>query len=179
MAAVCVVSNVIRLPALAQAVERSAQKVDWDAAKRAKDADVSRRAKVNEDLRAAIVDDAVNAVKLPVLVAPFDLALARPRFSGSERSYVAAYDLRGAKLSVMGSSVAVRLRADSPVARDLKQPDGYVFEPSEDGADLHFIRFGVSYTLRLSCRSLKDDRCVRDTFLKSVADSLAIVGGTP
>jgi hypothetical protein len=105
-----------------------------------------------------------------------------PRFRGQKTSYVAIYTLSKASLSILGSAAALAVPVTSPLATMARRaaPDGLRFDPSDEGADLNFSRFGAGYTLRLACdQPTADPRCSEERFLRSVADSLIAVGGTP
>ena len=105
------------------------------------------------------------------------------QFVGEGLAYSAGYDLPGAQLSIMGSGSALSLSAESPIGAIIEHDDASrdepVFERTEDGADLSFIRFGAAYTIRISCANVQDPRCTGYTFLRSVADNLVIIGRSP
>jgi len=161
--------------ALSQSVvEEKIAPIDWDRA--ASDAD--RTTSIAPALNTFRANNSaeLSAIRLPVLMPNTKVVEGSPRIRGQGNSYVAAYTLPGAKLSILGTSVFLTRPDDQTYAQS---PSGSnrVFDRSEDGSDLTFIKYGASYVLRLSCAKREDERCNKDTFLNTVADNLLVVGG--
>jgi hypothetical protein len=172
------------LPVLAQSTPapgRVQLSIDWDAVRRTQATDHARSLTAIQALGISAVS--LDAIKLPVLVPSAEAVRASGRVKGQGSSYSATYNLPAAQLSVMGSGMGIGIHSDSPFALRLEQDNSaaeeLVFERSGDGADLSFTRFGASYTLRLSCTNAGDPRCTEEAFLRSVANSLVVVGGSP
>jgi hypothetical protein len=154
--------------------------IDWDAARRARETNRERGSATAPAL--GIDASRLEAIKLPVLVPPSDTMRSAGQVKGQGSAYAASYDLPAAQLSIMGSASALAISPDSTIAPTLgldTAPDEPLFEPSDDGADLSFSRYGASYVLRISCANADDPRCTRDTFLRSIANSLIVIGGSP
>jgi hypothetical protein len=148
--------------------------IDWDRV--ASDAD-----------RAASIAPALNifrtrnsqelaSIRLPVLIPNTTVVEGNPRFRGQGNSYAVAYALPDASLSILGTSVFLSRPDDKALAQSGQGPNR-IFDRSEDGTDLSFLKYGAAYVLRLSCTKPDDERCTKDTFLNKVADSLLVVGG--
>ncbi|HEV7877075.1 hypothetical protein [Bradyrhizobium sp.] len=151
--------------------------IDWDAAKAdAENIAPAQKESLNSFRAANAVG--VDAINVPVLVPGIGPVRAGPRLRGQGASYAAVYMLNAAKLSVLGTARALVPPSPERFASAAASSDGRVFEQGEDGADLSFIKYGASYILRLSCAKLDDERCIKDSFLNSVADSLVPVGGS-
>lgn len=117
-------------------------------------------------------------IRVPVLAVDKGEVRASPRIRGMGSSYVAAYTVQGAAISLTGTASAATVPADSTLSASVKQsPAGSVFELTEDGADLSFQRYGAGYVLRISCEKGDDERCQKDAFLKKLEQSLILVGG--
>ena len=171
-------------PAVAQdqvIPRRVEQPIDWQAVQQAIQTDQSRDSNAINLFRSS-VPAGVDSVNVPVLVPGTGPVRASPRFRGQNNAYAAAYLLNAAKLTILGSSIALALPADDSLAASM-QAIGDSTEPQfeilEDGTDLSFSRFGASYTLRISCSAPDDERCTKDEFLRSVARSLVTIGGKP
>jgi hypothetical protein len=118
----------------------------------------------------------LSSIRLPVLIPNPAVVESPPRLRGQGNSYAAAYALTGAKLSVLGTSVFL-VRPDDQASSQSATGNARNFDRSDDGSDLSFLKYGASYVLRLSCSNVDDERCSKDVFLNSVADSLAVIGG--
>jgi hypothetical protein len=116
------------------------------------------------------------SIKLPVLMPNTTAVDASPRLRGQGSSYVIAYTLPNAKLSILGTS-GFLTRPDDKVLSQSGQAPTRIFDRSDDSSDLSFLKYGASYVLRLSCTTSEDERCVNETFLNGIADSLLVVGG--
>jgi hypothetical protein len=151
--------------------------IDWDAAKAdSENAKPALKDSLNS-FRAANASG-LDAIRLPVLVPGVGPVRAGPRLRGQGNSYAAVYLLNAAKLSILGTSAALIPPSPETFERAVTSGSGRVFDRGEDGADLSFSKYGASYVLRLSCAKLDDDRCTKDSFLNSVADSLLVLGGS-
>jgi hypothetical protein len=156
------------------AVEEEISAIDWDRA--TSDAEtVSSTVPALDGFRAANSGE-LASIRLPVLVPNPAAVSANPRLRGQGNSYVVAYSLSGAKLSVLGTSV-VLTRPDDQSLSQSAQGSNRVFDHSDDGSDLSFLKYGASYVLRLSCANPDDERCSKEAFLNGIADSLVVLGG--
>ncbi len=138
------------------------------------DAVTARTATARSTMRAsgAIAAD-LDRTRLPVLVIDGPEMRAAPRFASQGLSYAAAYLLKGAQLSILGAATGIRVQ--SPRGQTPSNETGPSFETTDDGADYSFMRFGASYTLRLTCDNLADARCRKPEFLTKIANELALV----
>ena len=159
---------------------RESLPIDWSAAQADVNNTEATQSQFLTTLRAA-VPTGINDVHLPVLVPALGPIRAAPRFRGQGSAYAAAYLLNAARLSVLGSNLAlvmpepkVRSTGTLPETANPRH-----FEMGEDGSDLSFVKYGASYTLRITCTLLTDSRCTQPAFLNSVADTLVPVGGQP
>lgn len=118
----------------------------------------------------------LSSIKLPVLIGDPTILDSAPRLRGQGTSYVVAYTLPSAKLSILGTSAFISRPEDQSVAQSASGSTR-AFDRGDDGTDLSFLRYGASYVLRLSCAEPEDQRCVSDTFLNSIANNLLVVGG--
>jgi hypothetical protein len=167
-----------KYPVLAQsAVEEKIAPIDWERAT----SDADRTTSIAPNLNSFRANNSAElaAIKLPVLVPNPNMKVVEgsPRILGQGNSYVAAYTLPSAKLSILGTSVFLTRPDDQALAQG---PSGTnrIFDRSADGSDLTFLKYGASYVLRLSCAKREDERCSKDAFLNAVADNLLVVGGT-
>jgi len=164
---------ILPVGASAQQVTRQVQSIDWDAAGKARDQDQNRFQTEIKRLR-KVVGGQYDNTQLPVLL-PKSVVRSLPRFVEQGTSYAATYAIGQDKLSILGSATALSA-PESPLAKR-QSAQGYVFEKSEDGADLSFSRYGATYTLRLSCHNPASARCTDPAFLTQVANDLVVVGG--
>lgn len=118
----------------------------------------------------------LSSIRLPVLIPNPAVVESPARLRSQGNSYAAAYALTGANLSVLGTSVFL-VRPDDQASSQSATSNARNFDRSDDGSDLSFLKYGASYVLRLSCSNADDERCSKDVFLNSVADSLVVIGG--
>ena len=146
--------------------------IDWERAT----SDAERSASIAPALNAFRENNAaeLTSIKLPVLVPNATTVQATPRIRGQGDLYVVAYTLPAAKLSILGTSVFF-IRPDEQNYTQ-SAPGHRVFDRSDDGSDLSFQKYGASYVLRLSCAKPEDERCAKERFLNTIADSLLVVG---
>lgn len=81
-------------------------------------------------------------------------------------------------MTILGSASSLSVPDWSPLGEGVAKGAGrYVFEKTEDGADMNFTRFGASYVIRISCEDVADKRCNAEQYLRSIAEALVTVGG--
>lgn len=158
--------------------QRAAPAIDWQSARQAQvEAEKSGK---GERVRAGLPATAqLNQTRLPVLLIDAEATRSSPSFAQQGTSYVAHYALNGASLSVTGLSSPLIVDKGPLVAM---KPAGarsgpYLFEIAEDVSDLSFVRFGASYTMRISCDKDEDKRCTDAAYLTSIANKLVPAGG--
>ncbi|MCB1498967.1 MAG: hypothetical protein KDK07_04130 [Bauldia sp.] len=160
--------------------QRQVLAVDWPAARAKAEADLASDPEGITAFRAA-VPTGVESVTLPVLVPGSGPVRASPRFRSQETAYAALYPLPAAKLTVLGSAIAIVLSPDDSLASEVERlpvSEEGDFDVSEDGSDLAFTMFGASYVLRISCANADDSRCADRVFLDKVKQSLLVLGGS-
>lgn len=175
----------IAVASSASAQTRVSVQVDWATARQDLQQDRAAIRAENRQFRAGgALQSELDKARLPILIINQGPVRAAPEFRQQGVSYVAAYQLPRATLSILGSATALELPSDvkSDLARNAQ--DEYVFtgvmdEEEDDVANLSFSRYGVSYVLRLACERSKDQRCREPGFLRSIAAGLANVGGRP
>lgn len=156
------------------AVQRAPSSIDWAEADSAAAESLQRDAAAVEAFRHKAASS-VDGTRLPVLIVGSGARLGAPQFVSQGAAYAALYAPEGAKLTLLGSSSAIIAPKDVTFAHE-----GTTFESLGDGADYSFMRFGASYTLRLTCdEPLKDPRCTKGDYLGGLAGSLIVVGGKP
>jgi hypothetical protein len=161
-------------PAYAQSVaEERIAPIDWERAT----LDAERAASIAPNLNTVRANNSaeLDSIRLPVLAPNTTIVATSPRIRGQGNSYVVAYTLPGAKLSILGTSVFFIRPDDQTYAQSAS--GGRVFDRSEDGSDLSFQKYGASYVLRILCANLSDERCVKESFLNMIADNLLVIGG--
>jgi hypothetical protein len=158
----------------ASAVEERLAVIDWERAKSDLQVAEPPSAQINQFLKGN--DQALKSTRLPVLIPNQNIAELIPKLHSQGSSYLAAYELPGAQLSVMGTSVYLLSRGSLFAQSAPKK--GRSFNLTEDGADLSFMKYGAAYVLRLSCSEEGDPRCGSDEFLNRVADNMLLVGGS-
>lgn len=120
----------------------------------------------------------LNKIRVPVLALDQGKVRAAPRIHGLGRSYVAAYSVEGATISLTGTASASLPPASSSVGKSITSGTPKpTFEVTEDGADLTFQRYGAGYVLRISCAKEEDERCLKEDFLRGLERELIMVGG--
>ncbi|WP_037417496.1 hypothetical protein [Sinorhizobium sp. CCBAU 05631] len=176
--------------AYSQEVKEEDLVVDWPAAKAAAAEDL-RTDKTGIDKFRAASPGNLDAVGVPVLVTGTGPVRAAPRLKAQDKSYAAVYPLDGgATLSIMGTARGVALTGEANAPGELPDYQSGQFsmldDDSEEGsppktreADFSFVKFGAAYTLRLTCTVEGDERCLKEDFAQSVAESLVQVGGAP
>lgn len=169
----------------ASAQSRLPVRVDWAAARQDLQRDRAALRAENQQFRAGgALQSELDKVRLPVLIINRGPVRAAPEFRQQGVSYVAAYQLPRATLSILGSATALDLPSGARSNRTESAYDEYIFtgvqdEEEDDVANLSFSRYGASYVLRLACERPEDQRCREPGFLRSVAAGLANVGGRP
>lgn len=147
---------------------RIASRIDWKSAASALADFQNANSSLFDETKAAAPIELENST-IPVLLLPPSETKSSSGFEVQESAYAAFYSFEGGDLAVLGSGTQL-----DAVAQPAEESDGQ-FSVSEDGADLSFARFGVSYTLRLTCRSPEtDDRCQRPDFLEGIASNLVV-----
>lgn len=168
----------------AAAQDRTAQgrvtrSIDWQAANQEMQRSRQADSAGIERFRAS-VPTGVNEVRLPVLVLGTGPVRAAPKFGHQTYSYAALYSVDDARVSVLGSMTALPVDPGDPLAAmssRINQVERGIFESSELAADFSFQRFGATYTIRITCARENDERCINDSFLRSMAVSLIGIGG--
>ena len=170
----------------ADAQNRASLALDWATSRRDQQRDAAALRSENKTFRAGGTSQVeIAKTRLPVLVINQGPVRAAPEFRQQGTSYVAAYQLPRASLSILGSANALPTPPSAAAGLPPSAGDGYVFhgidddQEQDDVADLSFSRYGASYVLRLACERADDDRCRKPGFLRSVAGGLANVGGRP
>jgi hypothetical protein len=155
---------------------RQSVEIDWATAEK----DLTKTLETPQlKTRGGVADtNSLSSIRVPVLALDKGQVRASPRIRGLGSSYVAAYTIDGAVISVTGTASAAPAPADSAVSASIKRgQENVVFETTEDGADLTFQRYAAGYVIRISCKSADDKRCKNDVFLKKMQQSLILVGG--
>lgn len=176
--------------AYSQEVKEEDLVVDWPAAKAAAAVDL-RTDKAGIDKFRAASPSNLDGVGVPVLVTGTGPVRAAPRLKAQDKSYAAVYPLdQGATLTIMGTARGVVFTGEINAPVGLPDYESGQFsvldDDSEEGnpskteeADYSFVKFGAAYTLRLTCTVEGDERCLKQDFAQSVAESLVQVGGAP
>lgn len=160
------------------AQERRTATVDTAAAAAAAAADAERDAGGVEVFKAGA--PGYEEASLPVLALGTEgPTKGAPVFAALPLAHTVFYLLDRAELSIMAQGteivegdVSAEPAADTePVFEVLQDED----EGFLDGAELSFVRFGVSYSLRLKCSSEEDVRCLEPGFLTETYESLVVV----
>jgi hypothetical protein len=121
-------------------------------------------------------------VRIPVLVperaANLNDFTVRAPASGDQ--YFATARARGLKVFVIGSRIVSDPPPQSPAATRYVPTTGeYSITRTETGLLLGITRYGVPYTIAVECQRKSDIRCTNDKFIRSLADSMTLIGGKP
>lgn len=164
----------------AQSARRVDNDIDWKAAQESIDDTAKYDLEAISRFRASALDkEQTDKIALPVLIPKSGTVRASPNLRHQRSSYAASFILeKDARMTILGSASSLLLPEENPLGLSLKkEEDQYIFEKTEDGADMNFTRFGASYVIRISCGETTDKRCNADEYLRSVADALVTVGG--
>lgn len=138
----------------------------------------------------------VKRTRVPLLAPLTADTASNMRIVASENAYTAlgdlangaSFELIGTRMRVVGGGpdiakmrMAMRNRATAQI-ESIGAP--YVLSRHEQGVDLSFSKFNCAYMISIYCPDPNGDaRCAEDGFIRSLADSLAILnqaeGGTP
>lgn len=164
----------------AQPAQRIDADIDWLAAQQSIDDTAKNDLESISRFRASALDKGqTDNIALPVLIPKSGAVRASPDLRHQRSSYAASFALdKGASMTILGAASSLSLPDQSPLGLSVEKSAGqYLFEKTEDGADMNFTRFGASYVIRISCEDLEDKRCNAEDYLRTVADSLVAVGG--
>jgi hypothetical protein len=143
---------------------------------------------------AGLNPDELAATKIPVISIGTNNPTVRAYpfgFRSQGTSYVLNSNADGSTLSLTGKARSTIVPDDGTIAKNVpdegNEPCYFVRLGAENGddpenenaADCSWTRFGVSYNLRLTCRSQDDIRCKDKEFLQSVALEQIVVKGGP
>jgi hypothetical protein len=94
----------------------------------------------------------------------YDVSIRQPGISIS---------IDATKITHVIPDINVSRRSDYHVRGDVNAAVG----PDEVGWNITWKEFNVAYNLTLACHDLKEPRCVDDTYIRELVDSLVFVGG--
>lgn len=124
--------------------------------------DISPSAKVLQE---------ANKAYLPVLIPRFMLSLKTFKLVADDYSYVGSADLIGASISITATRIG--FGPDAPANVPIEE----IISVDEKSVDLTRVTYGVSYTLRIECANLKDERCADKAYLQGRAQVMDLIGG--
>lgn len=135
--------------------------------------------------KGAVVREKGVTPTLPVLL-PFEPALIRTvRVLVEPNSYSASGDIGRANVTIYGTHVFRKRAADDPItlAAAAAQRETLAngvrarVTAAESGIDLAFTRWGAAYLISIECEFPDvDTRCSDSSFIKSLAEKMAIAG---
>jgi hypothetical protein len=146
--------------------------IDWDAAL----ADIAKSREAAGQSGLAAIASAGEPAPVPVLL-PSGIATpanARaPRYKALEDGYFASFPGVRYDIVMNGSVARYETGATLPATRE-----GYVFTPTDSGAQLSFSRYGAEYLIEFECKVLEDGlTCLDEAEAIEVANSLVPTGG--
>ncbi len=126
-----------------------------------------------------VLSKGVSNVTLPVYLPTSHVYDKNMTVVADKNFYTITLYLKGARLIVTGDRTYQQSEAANPQLETVKAAASVLrFMRSEGMMTTSFNRFGANYSLELECdKPDQDSRCLQESFLKGLYQSLIVVGG--